>query len=138
MVSNRRPPDGKNGPADLPPICDPQGIAPLVAVLADEQVLEIARLCLVDAMEKTNLIAHAAEAEDWLEVAAYAHDVKSSAGQIGAARLQDLATRLEDNCKNYGGNKGTELAQAFKDAAQLTQATFNADQLLEIMALAKA
>lgn len=138
MVSSDDTPDKGTGPTDLLPICDPQGLATLLDVLAEVQVLEIAKLCLVDAMEKTNLAAHAADTENWADVAMYAHDVKSSAGQIGAARLQDLATRLEDNCKNHGGSKGTELAQAFKDAAQLTQATFNGDQLLEIIVLAKA
>ena len=138
MVSNRKPPDKGTGPTDLLPICDPQGLAPLVDVLEEDQVLEIARLCLVDAMEKTNLAAHAADTENWADVAMYAHDVKSSAGQLGAVRLRDLAIRLEDNCRHDSGSRGPELIAAFKDAAQLTQATFDADQIREIMALAKA
>lgn len=138
MTSGKMPPDEAIRPTSVLPICDPQGIAPLVAVLEDEQVLEIARLCLVDALEKTNLAAHAADIENWADVAMFAHDVKSSAGQLGATRLQDLAVRLEDNCKNDGGSRGSELIAAFKEAAQLTQTTFDTDKILEIMALAKA
>ncbi len=138
MTSGKMPPDEAIRPTSVLPICDPQGIAPLIAVLEDEQVLEIARLCLVDALEKTNLAAHAADIENWADVAMFAHDVKSSAGQLGASRLQDLAVRLEDNCKNDGGSRGPELIAAFKEAAQLTQATFDTEKLLEIMALARA
>lgn len=138
MSSGRVPPGDNAGSSGLLPVCDPQGLAPLLEVLTEDQVLEIARLCLVDAMEKTNLVAHAADTENWTDVAMYAHDVKSSAGQLGALRLQDLALRLEDNCRNDGGRKGPELVAAFKDAAQLTQACYDADQIHDIMALAKA
>ena len=138
MSSGRIPSGDSSGSTDLLPVCDPRGLTPLVEVLADDQVLEIARLCLVDALEKTNLVVHAADTENWADVAAYAHDVKSSAGQLGALRLQDLALRLEDNCRNDNGSNGPELVAAFKDASRLTQAAYDTSQIQNILALAKA
>ncbi len=138
MTSGKMPPDEAIRPTSVLPICDPHGIAPLVAVLEDEQVLEIANLCLIDALEKTNLAAHAADIENWADVAMFAHDIKSSAGQLGATRLQDLAVRLEHNCKNDGSSHGPELVAAVKETAQLTKTIFDTDKILEIMALARA
>lgn len=127
----------------LLPVFDPQGLTALTSVLSEDQVVKLIGVCLVDAQERTDLIIHAASTQNWHEVGNCAHDVKSTAGQIGAARLQDLAARLEANCRDDGGRKGNssrspELVAAFKEAAQLTLETYAVDRLPEIIALAKA
>lgn len=123
----------------LLPVFDPQGLTALTSVLSEDQVVKLIGVCLVDAQERTDLIIHAASTQNWHEVGNCAHDVKSTAGQIGAARLQDLAARLEANCRDdRGSSRSPELVAAFKEATQLTLETYAVDKLPEIIALAKA
>lgn len=120
------------------PVCDPQGLASLAGVLPAEKVIEIITLCLVDAREKTDLIIHAADVENWEDVGTFAHDIKSTAGQIGASHLQDLAKRLEDACRSGNTSNGPDLVAAFKKATVLTSDRYEDGKLAEIIASAKA
>lgn len=120
------------------PLCDPQGLASLAGVLPADKVVEIITLCLADAKEKTNLILHAADVDNWFDVGAYAHDVKSTAGQIGATRLQNVAKRLEECCRIGDTVDASELVAAFKEATAQTADSYADDKLAAIIASAAA
>lgn len=127
-----------NSEANALPLCDPQGLAALVEVLPSDKVVEIITLCLVDAKEKTDLILHAADVDNWYDVGVYAHDVKSTAGQIGAARLQGLANRLENCCRTGDTVDAPDLVAAFKAATAQTAERYADDKLAAILASAAA
>lgn len=120
------------------PVCDPQGLAPLTSVLPADKVMEIIGLCLVDAQEKTDLMLHAADVGNWVDVGACAHDVKSTAGQIGAVCLQEAANRLEECCRNGDTVDGPKLVAAFKDATARTADRYADDKIAAIIASATA
>lgn len=120
------------------PLCDPQGLASLAGVLPVDKVVEIITLCLVDAREKTDLILHAADVDNWIDVGSYAHDVKSTAGQIGAARLQNLAKRLEECCRTGNTDEAPDLVIAFKTATARTAERYADDKIAAIIASAAA
>lgn len=129
---------GTNSEANALPLCDPQGLAALAEVLPTDKVMEIITLCLADAKEKTDLILHAADVDNWFDVGAYAHDVKSTAGQIGAARLQELARRLENCCRTGDTVDAPDLVSAFKEATAQTANSYANNKLAAIIASASA
>lgn len=103
-----------------------------------DKVVEIITLCLADAKEKTDLILHAADVDNWFDVGVYAHDVKSTAGQIGAARLQNIAKRLEDCCRSSDTVDAPDLVFAFKAVTASTAERYADDKLAAIIASAAA
>ena len=70
--------------------------------------------------EKVAAARQAQVAGNWVGVADAAHPIKSSAGNVGAARVQDLATRLEQSAKQANASQAAaelaELEQAFAEA----------------------
>jgi HPt (histidine-containing phosphotransfer) domain-containing protein len=70
--------------------------------------------------EKVAAARQAQTNNDWPRVAEAVHPIKSSAGNVGAARLQDLATRLEQSAKQANASQAVaelaELELAFAEA----------------------
>lgn len=137
-MSSSDNPDTPVNEANRLPLSDPQGLAPLATVLDEDKVLKIVSLCLIDNREKTDLIIHAADVENWNEICGYAHDIKSNAGQIGAMRLQDLARQLEACCRDGNGEDVPYLVASFKASLTLTEACYADDKLVGFVARAKA
>jgi HPt (histidine-containing phosphotransfer) domain-containing protein len=137
-MSSSDNPDTPLNEADHLPLSDPQGLAPLATVLDEDKVLKIVGLCLDDTREKTDLIIHAADVENWNEICGYAHDIKSNTGQIGASRLQGLARQLETCCRDGNVENVPQLVANFKASLVLTEACYADDKLLDFVARAKA
>ncbi len=70
--------------------------------------------------EKLKAADEARKAGNWFGVADAVHPIKSSAGNVGAKRVQSLAQQLEDAARASGGNELepllTELHIAFEAA----------------------
>jgi CheY-like chemotaxis protein/HPt (histidine-containing phosphotransfer) domain-containing protein len=70
--------------------------------------------------EKVVAARQAQTTNDWPRVAEAVHPIKSSAGNVGAARVQDLATRLEQSAKQANASQAVaelaELELAFAEA----------------------
>lgn len=70
--------------------------------------------------EKVAAARRAQVAGHWPGVAEAVHPIKSSAGNVGATRVQDLATRLEQSAKQANASQAVaelaELEQAFGEA----------------------
>lgn len=75
---------------------DPAAIALLHRVGGENFVGKMTALFAAGAPGRLDAMSAAIDASDHSAGAAAAHSLKSSAGQIGAARLQQLSTHLED------------------------------------------
>jgi HPt (histidine-containing phosphotransfer) domain-containing protein len=120
------------------PISDPNMLRPLAEVLDETSLLEIVDKCLEDSLEKVNLISKAGETQNWDQACKYAHDIKSTAGQVGAHRLQDLAKQLEVTCKQDEGRDAPGLIAALKVAGVESQKAYQGESLAAIVAAAKS
>ena len=102
------------------PVSDPSALTQMISILDQDSLKEIVDGCLADATEKTALILEVGSSDDWDEAAKLAHDIKSTAGQIGAARLRDVAVRLEAICKSDDTTGAIDLIDQLKSAAAET------------------
>lgn len=80
---------------DAPPLLVPDKLAELHAVLPEQNVRDLVTAYLASTAALHAGIVAAAAAADLAELARNAHDLRSTSAQLGAARLADLAGRLE-------------------------------------------
>lgn len=119
------------------PIADPSALSSMAEFLDDESLEEIVLGCLADATEKSALIVDASATENWQEASQFAHDIKSTAGQMGAARLRDIAIQLEAICKGEDTREALALVQDLKAATEATLHAFAPDLLPGILSAAR-
>ena len=91
---------------ELAPLLDPKGLALLREWGVEPLVKKMVELFLRNSEERLALGREGLEAGDPRLVERAAHSVKSGAGNVGADRLRDLATRIE------GAAEAGELAPA--------------------------
>jgi len=99
---------------------NPAAIARLHKLGGASFALKMIELFISYCGEKVAAARQAQKSGDWPGVAAAAHPIKSSAGNVGAEKVQDLATRLEQSAKQANASQVaielTELEQAFATA----------------------
>lgn len=97
---------------------------PLAAVLSDEQLTNIIVTCAADAINRIAMMGDELKAANYDQIKAYAHDVKSASGQIGALNMQEHARLLEQSCKDSEVGLIPGLVfQLQEEAVRLAEAT---------------
>ena len=80
---------------DQTPHLDPAALERLRRLGGDEFTLKMTNLFLSYGAQKIGEARHAFDAANLAAVAKAVHPIKSSAGNVGALQVQDLATRVE-------------------------------------------
>ena len=78
---------------------DHQVIEQLLEILSEQDVYNILRTCLADAEQRIAKIRTINLSTDLSDLAWNVHDLKGTAGQLGATRLSELAAELDAYCK---------------------------------------
>lgn len=100
---------------------------PLAGILSDDQLTNIIVTCAADAINRIKMMGDELKEANYDQIQAYAHDVKSTSGQIGALKIQEKALILEQACKdNTVGIIPGLIFQLQDEALRLVEATTSA------------
>jgi len=77
----------------------------------EELIKEVAAIFLKDSGERLDMLSKAVKAGDSREIKFYAHSIKGSAGNVGAVRLSEMASRLEHMALEDDLSQAAELLQ---------------------------
>jgi len=83
-------------------------------------VLKIIDLFFQNGPEKVREAQHSWEVKDWQSLERAVHSLKSSAGNIGARRLQNIANEIENQASRRQAEPLPALFQRLEDAFQKT------------------
>jgi HPt (histidine-containing phosphotransfer) domain-containing protein len=90
-------------------LLDREAIDQLLAILSQDEVNSILETCLEDATQRVANIRDVKLPENLKELQWNAHDLKSSAGQLGATYLSQLAQDIDVYCKQLGEENEPDL-----------------------------
>jgi len=102
--------------ADNVPVLDADLLTRLEAQIGRKTVVELAEMLREETPVKLTGIHRALEAGDVATVRQYAHDISSTAGNLGATALGLLARQLEKHCENGLSDSLRQLARAIDNA----------------------
>jgi CheY-like chemotaxis protein/HPt (histidine-containing phosphotransfer) domain-containing protein len=105
---------------DTAPIFDLESLAGLETVLPRETIREILSLYNTETDAVLHGIEQSIVAGDWASASRHAHMIIGSAGNIGAARVSQLARRLESSCNRKDGAGARHFAAALSAASVAT------------------
>ena len=88
---------------------DHQVIKQLLEVLTEDDVYEILKTCLADAEQRIAKIRAINLSTDLSDLAWNVHDLKGTAGQLGATRLSELAGELDAYFKSLDESSAPDL-----------------------------
>jgi len=98
-----------NGDISLGDPLDHQVIEQLLEILSEEDVYNILRSCLADAEQRIATIRNINLSTGLSDFAWNAHDLKSTAGQLGATRLSELAAEIDAYCNGLDDSASPDL-----------------------------
>jgi CheY-like chemotaxis protein len=101
---------------------DTEKLEALKSALPAKSVCELLRLFILDTDRQIVSIQEGSAASDLATIARSAHNIVSTAGNLGAVQVSALARELTDACRggDYTGleNRVTRLVTAYEDASQ--------------------
>lgn len=95
---------------------DPAAIERLLRLGGAAFVCKMIDLFLSYAAEKVAEARRAQDSADWAALAKAVHPIKSSAGNVGAVRVQELAQRLEQLSQQGEGGRLSDLVGELEQA----------------------
>ena len=115
-------------------LLDKSAIEQLLSLLSEDEVNNILRSCLEDAETRVSNLKNLRLPADILDLQRNAHDLKSTAGQLGAARLSKIAEELDVYCKSlcveeqpdldFLESRRKEIIHIFADVADAINNTY--------------
>jgi HPt (histidine-containing phosphotransfer) domain-containing protein len=88
---------------------DPAAVDRLRSVGGAALVEQIVRLFLENTPKRLATIRKGIEGEEWYTAERAAHSMKSTAGNLGIAQMQDLAGQLECSCECHRAEEASGL-----------------------------
>ncbi len=114
-------------------VIDISALEPLAAALDRDQISTIVSTCLEDATQRVKAIVEALKNDDLELIVSHAHDIKSTAGQIGAVGMQNLALQLEQLCKQGGGDEVSGLTSSLQSESDKVTAALTKEQIQSLL-----
>ncbi len=90
-------------------LIDKDAINQLLTLLSQEEVNDILRSCLEDAESRVTSLKALRLPDDLQDLQWNVHDLKSTAGQLGATRLSKVAEEIDIYCKSLSDDANVDL-----------------------------